>query len=371
MFAQERRFDIIGVGKTSARDACKLCAGRARRQETTAPWANTMGYRGGSDAMDNHERAARLVAVKYFTIWELLERKTREVARAWEKFKNEVGVENKFPRNFGLFLGRLDIDDDLVSITYQRVYQSIMRDLPPTDYVISRHDVSYPERLAQIGEDAPEFLFVRGENLDLLDRPMIAVVGARSASEEGRQRAFKLACLLAERGIAVASGLAKGIDRAAHEGALSVGGDTVAVLGTPLTQVYPKEHKSLQEKIARHGLLVSQFYPGAGVRRYHFPMRNVVMSGLSLGTVVVEASDRSGALIQARSCLAQGRRLFIPQSALDNENLRWPKTFLQRPGAARFSSVDELMEVLREANMIPEKRRQALTPGSHPILEVV
>ena len=143
------------------------------------------------------------------------------------------------------------------------------------------------------------------------------------------------------------SGLAKGIDQAAHRGALEAGGDTMAVLGTPLNRVYPAEHKSLQQLIGEAGLLVTQFTPSGKVQPYNFPLRNATMSGLSLGTIVVEASETSGALIQARKCLQQGRKLFIPQSAIDNPSLSWPKTYRDR-GAIVFSEVDPVLAEAKE-----------------------
>lgn len=138
---------------------------------------------------------------------------------------------------------------------------------------------------------------------------------AREASDAGRARARKLARLLAQRGIAVASGLARGIDTAAHRGALDAGGITFAVIGTPLTRCYPSENAELQCRIGQVGAVVSQFAPSSKTRPSCFPMRNATMSGLTLGTVVIEASENSGSLIQARKALEQGRKLFIPRGS--------------------------------------------------------
>lgn len=297
-----------------------------------------------------------MLATNYFTLWELMKRRIGEVQRAWEILAERVDRFRPLPENVGELIGQRDISTSQVRTVHQRVFARIRQLAQEQDtYILHRYDVGYPPNLSQV-PDAPEILFVQGENLDLLLRPIIAIVGTRKASMEGQRRAFKLAFLLAERGVVVASGLARGIDRAAHEGALSVGGDTIAVLGTPLDRVYPPEHASLQERIRRFGLLVSQFYPGAGVRRHYFPMRNAVMSGLSLGTVVIEASEGSGALIQARQCLNQGRKLFIPRSAVENPNLTWPRSYLKRPGAYEFSSVDELVGVLEREGLLPQER---------------
>ena len=224
--------------------------------------------------------------------------------------------------------------------------------LEPDDHVVASDDVDYPPRLGEVA-GPPRFLFMRGR-IELLDgRPAIAVVGTREPSGEGRGRARKLGYLLAKRGIVVVSGLARGIDGEAHRGALAIGGDTVAVLGTPLTRVYPREHAALQAQIGAVGALVSQFHPAAEIQRHFFPMRNATMSGLCLGTVVVEASETSGALIQARQCLQQGRKLFIPQSALDDPRLTWPQRFLKQ-GAHRFRTIEELMEVLEQEGLVEE-----------------
>jgi DNA processing protein len=132
---------------------------------------------------------------------------------------------------------------------------------------------------------------------------------------------------------------------------------TVAVLGTPLTRVYPREHRELQDRIGFVGALVSQFSPSAKTQPFCFPLRNATMSGLTLGTVVIEAGETSGALVQARKCLQQGRKLFIPRSAVEDSRLWWPRQYVER-GAHVFSTVDELIGVLEEANLVP--RREAL-----------
>jgi len=306
-------------------------------------------------SMKSRDKMARSKAINYFTLWELMDRKTSEVDQAWQSLSAKLDLYDRLPANVGVLIGRPDITEARLNAMYARV-QAAINCLSPTDWVISKSDIEYPEQLRRV-EGAPEFLFVRGENLDILTKPIISIVGARKASEEGRLRAFKLAGLLAGYGIVVASGLAYGIDRAAHEGALAAGGDTIAVLGTPLNRVYPKEHEELQNQIGRSGLLVSQFYPGAGVQRFYFPMRNAVMSGLSLATVVIEARETSGSLIQARQCLKQGRKLFIPQSAVDNPNLEWPKRFLKNPGAFSFSRIEDLMEVLKQEGLINESAK--------------
>ncbi len=215
------------------------------------------------------------------------------------------------------------------------------------DVILRRGKPGYPARLAATA-DAPPLLFVRG-TVDVLELPAIAIVGAREASDAGRARARKLARLLAQRGIAIASGLARGIDTAAHRGALDAGGITFAVIGTPLTRCYPSENAELQHRIGEVAAVVSLFAPSAKTRPSCFPMRNATMSGLTLGTVVVEASENSGSLIQARKALEQGRRLFIPRSVFYDSTLTWPRR-LVRQGAIVFATIDELTNYLNHSH---------------------
>ncbi|HEX3462577.1 MAG TPA: DNA-processing protein DprA [Candidatus Elarobacter sp.] len=221
-----------------------------------------------------------------------------------------------------------------------------LRGLEPDDVILERGRPGYPARLAATA-DAPPLLFVRG-NAYVLNLPAITVVGARDASDAGRARARKLAYLLAKHGFAIASGLARGIDTAAHTGALQADGTTFAVIGTPLTCCYPSENAELQRRIAQAGAVISQFAPASKTKPYCFPLRNATMSALTLGTVVIEAADGSGSLIQARKALEQGRGLFIPRGLVENRSLSWPRTYLSR-GAHVFASAEELIAMIQKA----------------------
>jgi DNA processing protein len=171
----------------------------------------------------------------------------------------------------------------------------------------------YPERLATIA-DAPLALFCAGD-VTLLGRPQLAMVGARNPTAPGRETATWFAEHLARAGLVITSGLALGIDGASHRGALAAGGGTIAVLGNGPDEVYPSEHAALAREIAGSGLLVSEFPPGTPPRPHHFPRRNRIISGLTLGTLVVEAALHSGSLITARLAAEQGREVFaIPGS---------------------------------------------------------
>jgi DNA processing protein len=188
-------------------------------------------------------------------------------------------------------------------------------------------------------------LFAAGDE-SLLARRAVSIVGTRSVSDEGRARAQRLARELASNGVVVMSGLAKGVDRAAHEAAISVGGSTIAVIGTPLSKAYPAENADLQETIYREHLLVSPFAEGEDVFKSNFPQRNRVMAALSEATVIIEASDTSGTLHQAAECRRLGRWLFIAKSVADDPQLTWPSRFLGKERTAVLVSTNDVLTAI-------------------------
>jgi DNA processing protein len=218
-------------------------------------------------------------------------------------------------------------------------------------------DDDYPEQLRGIHQ-MPPILFSRG--VPAVDHRAIAVVGTRQASPHGLKIATAVASELARDGVTVVSGLAKGIDTAAHQAALSRGGRTVAVIGTGISRAYPRENAGLQERIAREGLVISQFWPDAPPSRQSFPMRNAVMSGYSAATVVVEAPAKSGARIQARLALAHGRPVIMPRELLQND---WAREYAERPGVHVVGGVDEILmvtnKVITELNTEPDALPEA------------
>ena len=173
-------------------------------------------------------------------------------------------------------------------------------------------DDDYPLNLRLI-PNLPPFLFYRGK-LRADDAFSVAVVGTREPTKDGLRRARDMARKLSKRGVTVLSGLARGIDAAAHAAALDAGGRTIAVLGSGLFKVYPPENRDLAERISDSGAVVSQFWPYAAPAKYNFPIRNIVTSGLGQGTVVIEASATSGAKMQARLALEHGKLVFILHS---------------------------------------------------------
>ena len=189
------------------------------------------------------------------------------------------------------------------------------------------------------------FVYYAGD-ARLLDMPSVAIVGAREVTEGGKNRAYKIARELSEAGVVVVSGLAKGVDTAAHYGAIQNNGRTIAVIGTPLTKAYPAENKLLQEEIYEHHLLLSPFAPTDAVFKGNFPKRNRVMALLSDATVIVEASDTSGSLHQAAECLRSDRWLFIMKTVAENRALSWPADFIGRPKVAVLSNTKEILDAI-------------------------
>jgi len=186
----------------------------------------------------------------------------------------------------------------------------------------------------------PPFITWRGSQASQ-DADGVAIVGTRSASPDGVQRARRLASEIAGRGVTVVSGLASGIDTAAHLGALDANGRTVAVIGTGLMRTYPKENAALQERIANTGMVLSQFLPEAAPTKISFPMRNAVMSGFASATVVIEADWKSGARMQARLALEHGRQVFLMEQLRQHD---WARDYGERPA---LTSCPQLMRSCR------------------------
>lgn len=198
-------------------------------------------------------------------------------------------------------------------------------------------DAEYPSNLRMIHQHPP-VLFMRG-TADERDTASVAVVGTRKPTSLGLDQARQLATGLADHEVPVVSGLAAGIDTAAHTAALAAGGRTVAVIGTGIDRIYPPQNVGLQEEIAAKGLVISQFLPGSPPTKASFPMRNAVMSGYALATVVVEAADRSGSRMQARLALQQGRHVFLVRTLLQHE---WARDYAERPGVTVVETADDV-----------------------------
>ncbi len=238
--------------------------------------------------------------------------------------------------------------------------------------VVPLNDPMFPAALYAIA-DPPPVLWVRGDPA-ALSRPAVAIVGARAASQYGLAVAGRLAADLAGRGVVVVSGLARGIDSAAHRGAVDTRGGTIAVLGSGPDVIYPPEHDRLADEVAASGAVVSELLPGTAPQRRFFPMRNRVISGVSRAVVVIEAGEKSGSLITARCALDQGRDvLAVPGNVLSGRNRGGHG--LLRDGAKIVESADDILEELGEAVRRPAGSRahgdRGLSPTADPILDAM
>jgi len=210
-------------------------------------------------------------------------------------------------------------------------------------HLVAWDDADYPRLLREI-PDPPILLYVVGRRA-LLMTPQVAIVGSRNPTPAGRENATAFAQSLATAGITVTSGLALGVDGAAHRGALTAGAPTIAVAGTGLDRVYPARHRELAHEIAQQGALVSEFPPGTPPRPENFPVRNRIISGLSLGTLVVEAAIQSGSLITARLATEQGREVFAIPGSIHAPQARGCHALI-RQGAKLVETAQDILEEL-------------------------
>jgi DNA processing protein len=209
--------------------------------------------------------------------------------------------------------------------------------------MVSRAATGYPRLLLEI-PDPPGVLFLQGD-LQAADSLAIAVVGSRNATRYGVTQAERIAAGLARAGVTVVAGLARGIDAVAHRAALAAGGRTLAVMGGGLLKIYPPEHADLARQISEQGCLISEMPPRYVATRHAFPRRNRIISGLTLGTLIVEAAERSGALITARQAMEQNRDVFAVPGPVDNRNSRGCHALL-RDGAILVESVEDILDAL-------------------------
>lgn len=227
--------------------------------------------------------------------------------------------------------GEIDIESELATCREHQIK------------IVTIEDKAYPRMLREI-PDPPGLLFVQGELLPA-DAVSIAVVGSRNATRYGLTQAERLAASLVRTGVTVVGGLARGIDSAAHRGALAGGGRTIAVLAGGILKMYPPEHQDLSQEIASQGAVVSEIPPNCSPNRGSFPQRNRIISGLALGTVVVEAGERSGALITARQSMEQNRDVFAVPGPVDSPASRGCHALL-RDGAILVESCEDVLEQL-------------------------
>lgn len=229
--------------------------------------------------------------------------------------------------------------------------------------LVCRDDPAYPALLRPI-DDPPVVLYFRGD-LASLAAPPVAVIGSRAATSYGRRCSFTLARDLARQGITVVSGLAHGIDAAAHQGALEGGGATVGVLGCGIDVVYPRDHEALYRQVTAAGAIISEYPPGTRPEGFRFPARNRIIAGLARGVVVVEATQRSGSLITARLALDQGREIFAVPGRIDSSRSAGPHRLLQQ-GAHLVCSAGDIVLELGLSAPGQRQRPPEADPGAPP-----
>ncbi len=226
-------------------------------------------------------------------------------------------------------------------------WEAVERDLAwgdmPGHALLTFHDPAYPPLLKEI-PDPPPLLYVRGD-VECLQAPQIGIVGSRNPTPGGADTAYQFASHLSRAGLTITSGMALGIDAQGHKGALDGGGKTVAVVGTGLDRVYPAAHRELAHRIAAQGALVSEFPLGTPPLASNFPRRNRIISGLSLGTLVVEAAAQSGSLITARLAAEQGREVFAIPGSIHNPKARGCHALI-RQGAKLVETAQDILEEL-------------------------
>ena len=308
-----------------------------------------IGY-GGEKAMFVFDTKEKQEALNYATLMNVLNFTEHKLEPLFEKFSQT--------NNVSLPLDALEISENYVEFfkvdsrkLFDEYYKaqkafSLLRD---TDEIIKRGSQDYPPLLSDT-QQAPRFLYLRGKKSLLFEKRTVALVGSRNASEKAKENTVRVAEVLGKNGVTVISGLAKGIDVTAHKTALKKGYNTIAVIGTNLNQYYPKENKEVQIEIEKKGLVVSQFSPANKTQRWFFPLRNGVMSGLSLATVIMEAGETSGALKQADFALKQGRQILIPATALQIPTISWPQKYVNK-GAEVVNNPKDIIDKLTKSNI--------------------
>ena len=304
----------------------------------------------GGRGMFKFDTKEKKEALNYSTLMNVLDYTEKKLEPLFDEFSktnkvdepmDELDVCWKYAKFFKL-------DPLFLMDEYNKAHRAFLT-LKENDEIIKRGSYDYPPLLAKTKE-APRFLYIRGKKSLLFEERTVALVGSRQASENARSNTKRLTDALGRNGITIVSGLAKGIDVSAHVEALERGFNTIAVIGTNLNQYYPAENKEVQLEIEKKGLVVSQFSPASKTQRWFFPLRNGVMSGLSLATVIMEAGETSGALKQADFALKQGRQIIIPESALRIEKISWPRKYVER-GAKVVRKPSEVLEILADNNI--------------------
>ncbi|MFO7964653.1 MAG: DNA-processing protein DprA [Desulfobacterales bacterium] len=241
-------------------------------------------------------------------------------------------------------------------------------------HLVTMTDPHYPRLLLEI-PDPPPYLYVFGTPEVLSENLAIAVVGSRNATAYGMAAARRLCSELAARGVVIISGMARGIDTAAHDGAIQAGGKTAAVLGSGFDRIYPRENRKLFHAISENGAVFSEFELSAGPEARHFPARNRIISGMSMGCVVVEATEKSGSLITARLAAEQNREVFAVPGSIHSENSAGTHGLIKQ-GAKLVAGIDDILEEFEQwineksisENTVMDRLAEPLSPDEHQVV---
>ena len=282
-----------------------------------------------------------------------MERHFGALSKAWAADSEELrraGLDRRTAHNVVTRRQAIDPDAEMKKVTAQRVR------------AVTWHHPEYPAALKEI-HDPPPVLYVRG-SLIPEDQRSVAVVGTRMATPYGRQVAQQFSHDIAQSKVTVVSGLAYGIDAVAHRAALEAGGRTIAVLASGVDIIYPREHQSLAERITEDGALISEHPVSTRPRAENFPRRNRIMSGIALGTVVVEANARSGALITAMHALEQNREVFAVPGSIFSPSSKGANNLIMRSGAKLVSDSKDVLEELNLSWIGQQIEMEALFPAN-------
>lgn len=318
---------------------------------------------GGKDGMFAIDTKTKQEALNFATMMNVLEYTENKLEPLFETLSQNVDIaqpldEMKICEEYAEFF---NVDVGKIMKEYAAAYKAFTQ-LYPTDEIIKRGNKDYPPLLLET-EQAPRFLYIRGRKSLLFEKRTVALVGSRNASDTAKENTRRVAESLGKNGIIVVSGLAKGIDVTAHMTALRNGYNTIAVIGTNLNQYYPKENREVQKEIEQKGLVVSQFSPASKTQRWFFPLRNGVMSGLSLATVIMEAGETSGALKQADFALKQNRQILIPEKALEMTSITWPARYVKR-GAETVRTPKDIISKLSESSIYSVQEKEKYVQGN-------
>lgn len=306
--------------------------------------------RGGEPGMFKIDSRIKQEALNFATLMNALQYTEHKLEPLFDNLSKIVDISAPLDQKsiVGKYSQFFCIEVNTLLSEYKKAKNAFSQ-LHSTDEIIKRGSQDYPSLLAKT-KQAPRFLYIRGKKSLLQEARTVALVGSRSATEHAKENTARLAEILGNNGITIVSGLAKGIDVTAHVSALGSGFNTIAVIGTNLNQYYPMENKSVQIEIEKKGVIVSQFSPASKTQRWFFPLRNGVMSGLSLATVIMEAGETSGALKQADFALKQGREVLIPERALEINTITWPAKYVKR-GAKIVKSPKDVINFLAKCKI--------------------